>query len=163
MSDPLSIATGSFAVVGVLDVVLRTGRELYAFIGAIKDAPRHLMDLKLSLADVNLLVGDVKLYLDELEVSAPAAGLILSKNSTPSRQPPLPLSAALKSFQRELSSLLASVNRHGDLAKPLGKLKYILDERKVSMSLQKLETSKSTLNGVLVLIGRYCDLRLTRS
>ena len=155
MTDPLSIAAGSFAVVGVLDVVLRTGRELHAFLGAIKDAPTNLEDLKLSLANVNLLVGDVRLYLEEIDVSAPAAGAISSTNPTPSRQPQPALSAVLKSLQRELSTLLALVNRHGSLAKPWEELKYILDERKIKTSLQRLETSKSTLNGVLQVVGRY--------
>jgi predicted Zn-dependent protease len=37
---------GAFAVVGVADVVFRTGREIYKFLDEIADAPKELVVLR---------------------------------------------------------------------------------------------------------------------
>ena len=163
MADPLSVSAGSFAVVGVLDVVLRAGRGLHAFFGAIKDAPRDLDELKRSLGDVILLVADVQAYRRALENSPLNAVPITSMNPNSKPQPQITLMAALRSLQRELSSLTALVKRHKDLANPWEKLKYMLDEKKIRASVQKLETFKSTLNSVLGVIGRYRDPNLAQT
>lgn len=56
MSGAFEVAAGAFAVVGVADVILRTGREIYNFLHDVADAPNELEALNESLQETETLV-----------------------------------------------------------------------------------------------------------
>lgn len=55
MSGALETAAGAFAVVGVADVLVRTGRELYRFLRDVKDAPNEIAQLQDLIKETLLL------------------------------------------------------------------------------------------------------------
>jgi hypothetical protein len=46
MSGAFEVAAGAFAVVGVADVLVRTGRSLFSFLCDVADAPEELVRLR---------------------------------------------------------------------------------------------------------------------
>jgi Tfp pilus assembly protein PilP len=46
MSGAFEVAPGAFAVVGVSDILIRTGRFLYGFLGNITDVPEEMIRLR---------------------------------------------------------------------------------------------------------------------
>jgi hypothetical protein len=59
------VATSAFAVVGLADVVLRAGKEVYQFLEAITDAPAEVEKLRCCIHDTTLLVEESKRYWEE--------------------------------------------------------------------------------------------------
>lgn len=152
MPDPFSVAASSFAVVGLADVVSRAGKEIYQFVNEIKGAPQEVESLRCSIHDTNLLVQDVKCYGEELTQSA---SLTTSAPPPPS-QVLLQIKSALRALERELSALVTTIKRYPRLNNSWSweRIKWVLDERKILKSLQKLEAAKSILVAGLVLVGR---------
>ena len=155
MADPLSLAASIFAVIGTADVVLRASLEFSRFLSNIKDAPTEVERLRICLHDNTLLVETSKQYLEELRDC---------NSLSPASQRNIGLSRALTHFtsairalERELISLVGLAKRHSGVSKSWGRIKWLLDERKVGQSLQRLENSKSTLTTALVLVGRFVD------
>jgi hypothetical protein len=151
MAEPFSVATGSFAVIGLADVVLRAGKEFYQFLDTIKEAPTEVERLRYCIHDNTLLVEESKHYWQDLKDRAP----LTSSSSTTTLSRALPqFTSALRSLDRELSTLVTLVKRHDGITKSWGRIKWVLDERKILKSLQKLEISESTLLTALLLVGR---------
>ena len=152
MSDPLSISASAFAVVGLADVVLRTGKECYQFLCAIKDAPSEVQRLQECIQETALLVQNSRKYCKELKASSPSA----QSSSTPaaSDQVMLLFKSALRGFEREFSDLRIVARRYNVTTNTWGKIKWVLDERKLGKSMSRLEASKSTLVTALMLVGR---------
>lgn len=149
MIEPFSVAASSFAVVGVADVVLRAGKEVYQFLNAIKDAPAEVERLRQCIHDNALVVQESKRYWEELKQSASS----ISSSTTSLSQAFLQFISPLRSLDRELSALGSLVKRYKGVTS-WGRIKWVFDERKILKSLQKLEMSKSTLTALLVLVGR---------
>jgi len=156
MTDPFSVATSSFAVVGLADVVLRASKEFCQFLSAIKDAPTEVERLRCCIYENTLLVEDSKRYWEELKDSAS----LTSSSATTLSQALPQFTSALKALGRELSALDTLAKRHNGIAKSWGKIKWVLDERKINKSLQRFEVSKSTLVAALVLVGRSVNLSI---
>lgn len=149
MIEPFSVAASSFAVVGVADVVLRAGKEVYQFLNAIKDAPAEVESLRQRVHDNALVVQESKRYWEELKQSASST----SSSTTSLSQAFLQFISVLRGLDRELSTLGSLAKRHKGVTS-WGRIKWVFDERKILKSLQKLEVSKSTLIALLVLVGR---------
>ena len=150
MTDPFSVAAGSFAVVGVADVVLRAGKDFCQFLRAIQDAPTEVESLRCCIEDAVILVQDLRRYWQELKQSDPS-----TSSSAASLNQALPqFQRALRTFDRELSSLLTLAKRYKGSSKRWAMIKWVLDERKILKSLQNLEVAKTTLGVALVLVGR---------
>ncbi|KAF7513702.1 hypothetical protein GJ744_007753 [Endocarpon pusillum] len=160
MADPFSMAASCFAVVGLTDVVIRAGKEIYHHLIAITDAPAEVESLRCCIHDNLLLVKDLKLYWQDLRASAslpPSA-------TTPALNRALPLfRSALETLNRELTSLVALYECHDGITKTKGRFKWVLDEPRILKYLQRLESSKSTLVAALVLVGRRQDHLYQRS
>src|SRR4051812_22220635 len=89
MSGALETAAGTFAVVGVADVVIRTGRDLYRFLCDFSDAPEEVKRLSECIRDT-VLLADALRNCTQANVGA---GVIVS------------VQAAVRSLDRELQSL----------------------------------------------------------
>lgn len=145
MSGAFETVAGAFAVVGVADVVVRTGREIYSFIRDVVDAPNHLIILRECLQDVNILARACRQCLDKVSAGA-----------EPSIPPSLiaPLDAGLKALNRELQSLKVHLARFRGTRRTWDRVKYVLDERKIEKALSNLERSKTLLaNALMVAYG----------
>lgn len=150
MVEPFSVAASSFAVVGLADVVLRSGKEIYQFLSAIKDAPEEVDRLQCSIGDTALLVENVKCHAQELSQS----DSLTTTTPTSASQMMLQIQSALRSLDRELSALVKLAKRYQTMHNKWERIKWVLDERKILKSLRKLEASKSALVAALVLAGR---------
>lgn len=151
--DPLSTAASAFAVIGAADVVLRASAEFVRFVSDIKDAPTEVENLRIRLQDTTLLVEASKAYLETLSNATTGSSTTLE-----TRDPNKALSlftSAIRGLKRELESLITIIARHHGASKSYGRIKWLLDSRRVAKAQQSLETSKSTLNTALTLVGRF--------
>lgn len=55
MAELFSVAASSIAVVGLADVVLRSGKEICLFLSSIEDATEEVKRLQCSISDTALL------------------------------------------------------------------------------------------------------------
>jgi hypothetical protein len=136
MSGALETAAGTFAIVGVADVVVRTGRELYHFLCEVSDASDEVKRLNECIWDTILLV-------DALRNCAQAnvdVGIVAS------------VQAAVRALHRELQSLKLVLAKFKGAKTAWSRIKYALDEKKVSKALTSLERSKSLLVNSLTII-----------
>ncbi|KAH7139279.1 hypothetical protein B0J11DRAFT_610664 [Dendryphion nanum] len=148
MADPFSIVASSFAVVGVTDVVLRLSAECYRFLSDIKDAPAEIVRLRNCIKDNDQLLVSLKRHLDELRCSA-----AMISPPTPASNSDLDgLPASIRALQRELGNLKSLVKKHGGGDKTWARIKWVLDDRKVNKSVEKLESTKATLSLALALV-----------
>ncbi|KAF7512839.1 hypothetical protein GJ744_011942 [Endocarpon pusillum] len=155
MAEPFSVAASSFAVVGLADVVIRAGNQVYQFLNAIKDAPAEVKKLQLSIHDNIALAENSKAYWEEARqlVALPNAAAITPLSKT------LPqFKSALEALKRELSVLLILTKRYKGVPNIWGRVKFVFDDRKIQRSLQRLEALKSNLVIALVLVGKQQDL-----
>lgn len=139
MSGALETAAGAFAIVGVVDVVVRTGRELYRFLSDVSDAPDEVKRLNECIRDTILLV-------DALRNNAQAnvdAGIVAS------------VQAAVRALDRELQSLKLVLAKFKGAKTAWSRIKYALDGQKVAKTLINMERSKSLLVNSLTIIYGY--------
>lgn len=147
MADPLSLAAGSFAVVGVVDVVLRASVECCRFLSALKDAPEEIGRLQSCIETNKALVESFKTHLGEQR------GLAAALSATHAEEALKLFESSIKSFDRELSALKLLATRYAAKRKLWGSIKYHLDDRKVNQSLRNLENAKSGLCAAFSLVG----------
>jgi hypothetical protein len=144
MSGAFETAAGAFAVVGVVDVLIRTGREIYGFLSEIKDAPKNITRLMESIDDTVQLSQASKACLDSLRnnaASLPKSGATLS------------LDSAIKALNRELQGLKNLTSKfRGN--RTWSRVKYVLNDAKIEKATRYLETHKSLLSGSLTLACR---------
>jgi hypothetical protein len=145
MSGSLELAAGIFALVGVADVVVRTGREIHGFLREIVGAPEEIDRLCVTVKETALLAETVKQLLDALACrkQADATDQIVGL-----------FESSLKSLQRELQNLRILSARFRGVSKTWSRVKYVLDERKVHKMLTNLERSKSLLASSLQVASR---------
>lgn len=150
MAEPFSVAASSFAVIGVADVVIRAGNQVYQFLTAIKDAPAEVENLQTAIHDNIVLVENSKSYLEKArQFSLPNSVTSTSLNKI------LPqFTSALNALNRELLLLLNLTKRYKGMSNVWGRIKFVFDEKRIQKSLQRLEMSKSSLKLALELINR---------
>lgn len=147
MSGAFETAVGAFAVVGVADVVIRTGRELYRFFSDVAEAPAELQRLNESIRDTVQLV-------EALKKRAPTkvdADIVAS------------VETAVKALDRELKSIKLSLAKFKGVKTTWSKIRFTLDDRKVAKALVNLERAKSLLGNSLTIIYGYDHIFLTSS
>jgi hypothetical protein len=157
MPDPFSVAASSFAVVGVVDVLLRASVECCRFLSEIKGAPEEIDRLRTSITENNQLFETSKKYLDDLQnptspICSPDADVQLSQALDQ-------LKSSLRALQREIEALSILAKRFSGKDKAWMRFKFLLDTKKINKCLEKLERTKSTLSVVLSLVeGRRSAL-----
>lgn len=136
------VAAGAFAVVGVADVLVRTGREVYSFLRDVADAPNEIQRLSEVIQEITLLAGTSKQCLNDLKAHTTGGsptGAIAS------------FEAAFKALSRELHSVRTLILRFkGKIT--WANVKYVL---RSSKSIGNLENAKSLLAAALTLACRY--------
>lgn len=148
MADPFSIAASSFAVVGAVDVVLRASNECRRFLSGIKDAPAEIATLQACVRENEGLLTELKKHFEELR--SPVSTISPSAFDA---DPALDgLNSSIRALQRELLALQTLTRKHKGSDRTWGRVKWLLDERKVAKSLERLEKSKSTLGIALSLV-----------
>lgn len=147
MSAGLEFAAGIFAIIGVAEVIVRTGREVHGFLRDISGAPEEIDRLCTTVKETTLLAETIKQILETLASRKPA--------DTTDRITAL-FESALKSLQRELQNLrILNARFRGVSNKTWSRVKYVLDERKVNKMFNNLERAKSLLANSLHVASRY--------
>jgi hypothetical protein len=144
MSGAFEVAAGAFAVVGVADVLVRTGRELYGFLSDLADAPEAIIRLREIIKETTHLYAAARKCQENV------------KNETASTAPSgavITLESASKALSRELRSLSLLISKFKN-AKTWSRVKYVLSEAKVNKAIANLEGVKSLLGNALVLACR---------
>ncbi|CAN9465209.1 unnamed protein product [Alternaria alternata] len=150
MSAGLEFAAGIFAIIGVAEVIVRTGREVHGFLRDISGAPEEIDRLCTTVKETTLLAETVKQILETLASRKPA--------DTTDRITAL-FESALKSLQRELQNLrILNARFRGVSNKTWSRVKYVLDERKVNKMFNNLERAKSLLANSLHVASRTRDV-----
>jgi hypothetical protein len=145
MSGSLELAAGIFAIIGVADVVVRTGREVHGFLRDLAGAPEEINRLCTTVKETALLAETAKQLLDNLACGKQVEGT--------DRVIAL-FDSALKSLQRELQNLRMLSARFRSGGKTWSRVKYVLDERKVNKMFNNLERSKGLLANSLHVASR---------
>jgi hypothetical protein len=108
MMHLLSIAAGSFAVIGIVDVVLRATCESYRLISDIKDAPKELKQLQTCINENTSLLGIFKRYLEEFKNYT--SSTIITTSGVDISPAIAQFTSATRCFDRELHSRVSSTN-----------------------------------------------------
>ncbi|KAL1797825.1 hypothetical protein ACET3X_004431 [Alternaria dauci] len=146
MSASLEFAAGIFAIIGVAEVVVRTGREVHGFLRDIAGAPEEIDRLCTTVKETTLLAEAVKQILETFASRTP--------NDATNRSAAL-FESTLKSLQRELQNLrMLNARFRGMSNTTWGRVKYVLDERKVNKMFNNLERAKSLLANSLQVASR---------
>ncbi|KAF3036337.1 hypothetical protein E8E12_006907 [Didymella heteroderae] len=143
MSGALEVAAGAFAVVGIADVLIRSGRELYNFLRDIEDAPANATKLRVMIEDSVLLADASKQY-----------SLQLKAQHAPITDTSCALASALKAMDREVKSLKILTAKCKGNKKRWSSIRYALSEQRIDKALSNLERSKSTLATAFTLACR---------
>ncbi|KAH7070355.1 hypothetical protein BKA63DRAFT_605617 [Paraphoma chrysanthemicola] len=140
MSGAFETAAGAFAVVGVADVLIRTGREIITFLHDVKDAPEDVSRLCQTIEDTVGLADGLKRCIDELKTRG--TSFATTDNFTA-------LESATKSSNRELQTLKVATAKFKATKKTWSNVKYVLSKDKVAKTTYKLEHLKALLGGCL--------------
>ncbi|KAF2875575.1 hypothetical protein BDV95DRAFT_602990 [Massariosphaeria phaeospora] len=166
MAEPLSLAASIFAVAGAADVVVRASVECCRFLSAITGAPADIECLRGSIEENQLLAQNLRQYLIEVNttsgssISAPA-----SAASSPDLRDALKLFySAIKALRREFGELDKLGKKYSGPNRMWGRIKFVLDERKIRQHMTRLQSSKSTIANALALISeRQSSLAHTKT
>jgi hypothetical protein len=141
----LEVAAGAFAAVGVADVLVRTGREVYSFLRDVADAPKELERLRETVHEIVLLADTSRPSLETLKAGT-AGGPPTAATSS--------LETAMKALNRELRSLKGVIPKFKG-RRTWTNVKFVLDTSKVAKSLRNLESAKMSFASALTLACRY--------
>lgn len=137
MSGAFEAAAGAFAVVGVADVLVRTGLKLYNFLNDVVDAPEELVRLREAIGDT------LQLYQTSTKCHDDLKCRVASRSSGSAV---LSLDRANKALSRELQSLKLLLAKFKDGEKTTwSRVKFTLSEAKVKKATGSLERAKTLL------------------
>lgn len=154
MAEPLSTAASAFAIVGVADVVLRATVECHRFLSGIKDAPAEIKELQACLQENKQLFKALIKHLEDLRDLTSSISAFARESSSALDG----LTSAIRALDRELKALQISIKKYNGHDKTWARVKWVLDNRKISKSVEKLERSKSTLSVFLALVEGFVGL-----
>ena len=130
---------------GVVDVLVRTGQDLYNFLRDIEDAPESAGRLCDSVAEaVALAEASSKLLLQLKKRTQPVPNAKVAEI----------LNVALKALDREVKSLKALMVKCKGSSKKWSNVHYALSEQRINKALGNLEHSKLLLTSALTLANR---------
>ncbi|KAH8732706.1 hypothetical protein GQ44DRAFT_639238 [Phaeosphaeriaceae sp. PMI808] len=135
MTGVFETATGAFAVVGVADVLVRIGRELYRFFCDISDAPNSVQRLNDCIDETVLLAGALR-KCTQINIDATTLASLV---------------AAAKALSRQLNTLKGRLSKLKGAKSGWSRVKYVLDEKKIEKVLMNMERSKSIIGNTLTL------------
>ena len=144
----MEAAAGIFAVIGVADVVLRTGKEVYVLVSSIKNASKAVKELQRDLEAVALLISKARAYLADRATRS--SSIVDPDDSLVTK-----LLVSFEEIHKELNAIALSSNKKRSLGRlsSLSKVKWIFNEKKVVTVSLRLRDHKETLTTILVLEG----------
>ncbi|KAL1987583.1 hypothetical protein VTN96DRAFT_3183 [Rasamsonia emersonii] len=162
MADPLSATANVAAVIGLIDVVCRAGKEIYGFIAAVKNASKEIKDLQGELQGIEGILLSTrqccKKRLDRLSTASEDSSALRSITST------------LKRIEVEyatLSEIIANTNRTKNgrtrtktTQRLVGNIAWVMNGE-IRRSCERLERYKSQLCVDLLILGSFNDLTLS--
>ena len=151
MADPFSVLVG---LTGTVDVVLRAGIECYRFLAEIRDASDEIQRLQSCVGETRLVIESSRQYLQKLSDNLSPKLVLEAELNTAM----LLFKSALSALKRELNSLISLVKKYTGTNRAWGKIKDVLDTRRVKRSLERLEGSRSMLTTALALADWLVDL-----
>jgi hypothetical protein len=145
MSGLFETAAGAFAVVGVVDVLVRTGRELHTFLREVSDAPSSLAVLRDNIGDMLVLAntckGCLQRLIDNAQYTCSADVVVLFRK-------------AVDSLEQEVKRLNTLTARYKGKSRRWSSIKYVLDESRIAKAINNVERSKSSMSNTLALANR---------
>ncbi|EAT77583.2 hypothetical protein SNOG_15040 [Parastagonospora nodorum SN15] len=141
MSGALEVAASAFAVVGVADVLVRTGREFYSFLGEVADAPEEIDRLREVIRTTVLLYHNSRRCQQDLKTRGASASAADVTSS---------LESATKALDRELRELSKTAKKYNGI-KTWGNIKFVLGKDRVNKAIQRLEHAKTLMANALTL------------
>jgi hypothetical protein len=145
MSGAFEAAAGAFAVVGVADVLVRAGRELYSFLGDVADAPKEIDRLREVIRETVLLYHNSRGCQQDLKTRGASTG---AADVTAS------LESAAKALDREMRELTKIAKKYNGI-KTWGNVKFVLGKDRLNKAVQRLEHAKNSLANALTLACMY--------
>ena len=160
MAEPLSIVASAVGFVGLADVVLRAGKELYATFGALKEAPREVKALNSELTDLNDVLTDIQAFSLEHDRSPFSFkdGLKLER-----------LIAALKMTQADITFMRNTIHpikfnaSHGTVKQLRNRFQWARMKDKLEYFREELNKHKFTLLTTLFMCGGRNDIQIRKN
>jgi hypothetical protein len=145
MSGAFETAACAFAVVGVADVLVRTGREVIGFLRDVADAPEDISRLHKAIKETVILAQTAIQCLNDLKAR---------RATTTTTGAVAALESSTKGLNREVQALKLLIGKFKG-NRTWSRVKYVLSETKVTKAIRNLEHSKSQLASALTLACRY--------
>jgi hypothetical protein len=145
MSGAFETAAGAFAVVGVADVLVRTGHEVIGFLCDVADAPEDISRLHKAIEETVILAQGAIQCLNNLKAR---------RATTTTTGGVAALESSTKALNREVQALRLLIGKFKG-NRTWSRVKYVLSETKVTKAIRNLEHSKSQLASAVALAGRY--------
>lgn len=142
----------ALAVVGTVDVALRSSLEIYRFLDDLKDAPKEIEELRSPVNENKQRLETLKQYVQEVRDRLPSSTASVVAGFESAVQA---VDSAVKTLQRALNGLSKVARKYTQPQRTWSRIKFNLDGRQVAKYRERLEASKSSLNGALVLLSRF--------
>ncbi|KAL2006246.1 hypothetical protein VTN00DRAFT_9900 [Thermoascus crustaceus] len=130
MADPISLTANIAAVIGLIDVVYRAGKDIYGFIAKVKNASHEIQQLEVELQEVEFILANLRRYCERRQSrssSSSSSTLAHDASSAVHR-----LCGTLEQLKGEYDSVSEIVARHittkqGGSRQPLKNLRGKVD------------------------------------
>ena len=160
MGEPLSIISSAAGIIGLVDVALRGGKELYDFFSALKDAPQNVKSLSTELKHLNDILSEIQSFSSEYCQSEFVVrdGLTLKGHLMAlmhTQDHVAILSNTIKPMEPDASQ--------GKIKQLKHQLQWALMKDQVERLCQDLGRHKLTLLATLSLCGRRNELQIRKS
>jgi hypothetical protein len=143
----MDAVSGVIGVIGMADVAIRAGRELYAFVSTAKNASKEMKKLGDSLRHLEFFVKATKDHFQSLhcnQFSISTYEQLVTDAAT-----------SLEAIRQEILAIATpffTVNSHDKPIRTWQKIKWALNDKRVSQLVQSLESHKMTL-AIALIVG----------
>lgn len=145
----------ALAVVGTVDVALRSCLEIYRFFNDLKDSPAEIEELQFCIDENRQLLLATQEYVQKLNNrlrSCPTPAIVTSGQTALKA-----VESAVKALRRALDLLSTLARAYPPSQRVWSRIKWKLDARQVAKYRERLEASKLSLTNALVLVSRFVD------
>ena len=143
MADPFSTVA---AVVSFVDVAVRACKGIYTLVDEWKDAPNAINRARQSAQNLESTLGSLRRYVNEYESSK----LFLEQQQL------LPdvVKTQLRDIDSDLKLLSKCLSPSSTRGKRVQRIKWVLDEKKVSEIVRRLDSRQMSVSTVLQILGQ---------
>jgi hypothetical protein len=154
MADPLSATANIAAVVGLLDVVCRLGKEIYVFTAAVKNAPTEIKDLQRELEGIESILENTRKCCEERHgrLGTTENSLAVDRIHTTLNRMHLEY-VDLSKFITKITQDKKGRPRSQPVHKVMGSIAWVMNGE-IGKSCERIERYKSQLCVELLILGR---------